>query len=77
MNATGDGTYTQYSPGFPVTQTLAGTGHIRVSQGVTSIQASGATAHDFSLVGSTNGTASSFAETGSGLPNKTGTFTLS
>ncbi len=58
-------------------QTLSGTGHIRVSQGVTSIQAAGATVKNFSLVGSTNATTSSFAETVTGIPNVTGTFALS
>jgi hypothetical protein len=77
VNANGDGTYTQYAPGFPVTQTLAGSGHIRVNHGVISIQASGPTTKNFSLVGSTNGTASSFAEMASGFPTATGTFTLS
>jgi len=77
VNANGDGTYTQRSVGPPVVQTLKGTGHIRMNQGVTTIQAAGATAKNFSLVGTTNGTASSFRETGSGLTTKTGTFTLS
>ncbi len=77
VNANGDGSYTQFAPGFPVTQTLTGTGHIRVNQGVTSIQASGSTSKSFSLVGTTNGTTSSFSETTSGLPNATGTFTVS
>jgi hypothetical protein len=77
VNANGDGTYTQYSPGLPVNQqTLTGTGHIRMNQGVTSIQAYLPTFKNLNLVGTTNGTASSFGESGSGFPHLSGTFTL-
>ncbi len=77
VNANGDGTYTQYSPGPPVVQTLKGTGHVKVMpHSVITIQASGATSKIFSLVGTTNGKSSSFSETGTGLTTKTGTFTL-
>jgi hypothetical protein len=72
VNANGDGTYVQY-PSNPHT---SGPGHVKKNQGVTTIQASGPTAREFSLVGQTNGTTSSYNETGYGLPRKTGTFTL-
>jgi len=78
VNANGDGTYAQYSPGLPVNQqTLTGTGHIRMNQGVTSIQAYLPTFKNLNLVGTTNATASSFGESGSGFPHLSGTFTLS
>ena len=77
VNANGDGTYTQYSPGLPGNQqTLTGTGHIRKNQGVTSIQAYMPTFQNLNLVGTTNGTSSSFGESGSGFPHLNGTFTL-
>ena len=77
VNAYGDGTYTQYSPGLPVTQrTLTGTGHIRVNSRVISIQAYLPTFKNLNPVGTTNGTASSFSESGSGFPHLSGTFTL-
>jgi hypothetical protein len=77
VNANGDGTYTQNSPGLPVSQrTLTGTGHIRMNQGVTSIQAYMPAFQNLNLVGTTNGTASSFGESGSGFPHLNGTFTL-
>ena len=54
VNANGDGTYTQYSPGLPTSQqTLAGTGHIRKNQGVTSIQVYMPAFKNLNLVGST------------------------
>ncbi len=78
VNANGDGTYTQYSPGLPATeQTLTGTGHIRKNQGTTSIQAYMPAFRNLNLVGSINGTVSSFGESGSGFPHLSGTFTLS
>jgi len=77
VNANGDGTYTQYSPGLPVNQqTLTGTGHIRMNQGVTSIQAHMPKFQNLNLVGTTNGTTSSFGESGSGFPHLNGTFIL-
>jgi hypothetical protein len=77
VNANGDGTYTQHSPGLPVSQrTLTGIGHIRKNQGVTSIQAYLPAFKNLNLVGTTNGTASSFGESGSGFPHLNGTFTL-
>jgi hypothetical protein len=77
VNANGDGTYTQYSPGLLVTQqTLTGTGHIRKNQGVTTIQANLPAFKNLNLVGSANGTVSSFGESGSGFPTLNGTFTL-
>jgi hypothetical protein len=78
VNANGDGTYAQYSPGLPVNQqVLTGTGHIRTNQGVTSIQAYLPAFKNLNLVGSSNAVASSFGESGSGFPHLSGTFTLS
>jgi hypothetical protein len=73
VNANGDGTFTQFGPG---NQELVGTGHIRVNQGTTTIQAYLPAYKNLNLVGSTNGTVSSFGETGSGFPSLNGTFTL-
>ena len=78
VNANGDGTYAQWSPALPVTeQALTGTGHIRVNQGTTTVQANLPAFKNLNLVGSTNGTVSSFGESGSGFPTLHGTFTLS
>ena len=78
VNANGDGTYVQYSPGLPANQQiLTGTGHIRTNQGVTSIQAYLPTFKNLNLVGTSNAAASSFGESGSGFPHLSGTFTLS
>jgi hypothetical protein len=77
VNANGDGTYTQYSPGLSASQqALTGTGHIRVNHGTTTIQAYLPAFKNLDLVGSTNGAVSSFGESGSGFPPLNGTFTL-